>query len=110
MQRSIWLSYLACASWLVACQPAENAEDGSTSLTSGISSLGTDGPDGESNSNSGDGDGDGDGDSGDGDGDSGGIKYDMAAFPDVGDDGGMAIPPSCDNIDDFPATSVGCEF
>ncbi len=110
MQRSIRLSYLACASWIVACQPPSNpAEDSSLSL-SGVTSFGTDGPDGGSNSNSGDGDGDaGDGDSGDGDGDD--VKFDMGELPDAGnDDGGMAIPPSCENIDDFPATSVGCEF
>jgi hypothetical protein len=37
----------------------------------------------------------------------GGLKLDVGTFPDL--DGG-AVPPSCDNIDEFPATSVGCEF
>jgi hypothetical protein len=107
VQRSIWPSFLACAS-LVACQPPSTTDDTSISLT-GVTSLGTDGPDsGEQSSNSGDGDGDGDGDPGDGDGD--GVKFDMGELPDAGDDGGMAIPPNCSNIDDFPATSVGCEF
>jgi hypothetical protein len=106
MQRSMWPSFFACA-LLVACQPPSTTDETSISLT-GVTSLGTDGPDSGDQSNSGDGDGDGDGDPGDGDGD--GTKFDMAALPDAGDDGGMAIPPNCNNIDDFPATSVGCEF
>jgi hypothetical protein len=108
MLRSIWPSLFACAS-LLACQSASSGDETSISL-SGVTSLGTDGPDSaEQSSNSGDGDGDpGDGD-GDGDGD-GGTKFDMAEPPDAGDEGGMGIPPNCDNIDDFPATSVGCEF
>ena len=39
-----------------------------------------------------------------------GLKLDVAVDFDVGDDTGGVIPPSCDNIDEFPSTSVGCEF
>jgi hypothetical protein len=39
--------------------------------------------------------------------DGGGIKLDVGTFPDLG---GGAVPPNCENIDEFPATSVGCEF
>lgn len=38
-------------------------------------------------------------------------KLDLGPLPDLGgDDSGGAVPPSCENIDDFPDTSVGCEF
>lgn len=36
------------------------------------------------------------------------IKLDVNQFPDV--DSGGAVPPSCENIGEFPDTSVGCEF
>jgi len=38
-------------------------------------------------------------------------KLDLGPLPDFGgaDEGG-AVPPSCDTIEDFPDTSVGCEF
>ncbi|MBX7078019.1 MAG: IgGFc-binding protein [Nannocystaceae bacterium] len=42
---------------------------------------------------------------------SGGLKLDVGGVIDLGgDDTGGAVPPSCDNIEDFPDTSVGCEF
>jgi hypothetical protein len=37
----------------------------------------------------------------------GGLKLDVGTFPDLG---GNAVPPNCENIDEFPNTSVGCEF
>ncbi len=42
----------------------------------------------------------------------GGPKLDLGVFPDLAgaDETGGAVPPSCDNIEDFPSTSVGCEF
>ena len=40
----------------------------------------------------------------------GGTKFDLAPSGDAADDGGVMIPLSCDTIDMFPATSVGCEF
>ena len=41
-----------------------------------------------------------------------GPKLDVSGVLDLGgsDDTGGAVPPSCDNIEDFPSTSVGCEF
>ena len=41
------------------------------------------------------------------DADGGGLKLDVGAAFDLG---GGAVPPSCDNIHEFPSTSVGCEF
>ncbi len=40
------------------------------------------------------------------------IKLDVSSNFDLGGDdtGGEEIPPTCDNIEDFPSTSVGCEF
>jgi hypothetical protein len=40
--------------------------------------------------------------------DGGGLKLDVGGG--TFDLGGGAVPPSCDNIDEFPNTSVGCEF
>ncbi|MCB9754236.1 MAG: IgGFc-binding protein [Myxococcales bacterium] len=38
-------------------------------------------------------------------------KLDVGASQDFGDDtDGMPVAPTCDNIDEFTATSVGCEF
>lgn len=37
-----------------------------------------------------------------------GVKFDLAPELDTPDD--MPLPPSCATIDDYPATSVGCEF
>jgi hypothetical protein len=94
---------------LTACAEASTSE-GETNAQTGITTFGTSGPssgDGDSDS----GDGDGDGDPGDSDtGNDGEVKFDMGEVPDMGDDGGTMIPPTCANIDDFPATSVGCEF
>ena len=83
------------------------SETGTASTTSS-----TGDGDGDASTTTGDGDGDATTSTGDGDGDStSGVKFDMAELPDGGDTGGgMAVPPNCDNIDDFPATSVGCEF
>src|SRR5690606_3084842 len=90
----------------LACgEPAGSRGEDDTGLTT----LSTEGP---GDGDPGDGDpGDGDpGDGGPGDGDpTGGGKFDMAEIPAAGNDG-MVIPPSCDNIDESPATSVGCEF
>lgn len=42
----------------------------------------------------------------------GGPKLDLGIFPDLAgaDETDGAVPPPCDNIEDFPSTSVGCEF
>ena len=105
MRSPAWL--VLVSSVALGCGGGQQTDSRSeaTSLTS-LTTL--TGDTGESSSNSA---GDGDGSPGDGDGDDTGVKFDMSEFPDGGgDDGGTAIPPSCDNIDDFPATSVGCEF
>ncbi|PRP99646.1 IgGFc-binding protein [Enhygromyxa salina] len=111
MRSSISTSILAGMSMLAGCGSAGSSEADASAQT-GITTFDTSGPDsGDGDGNSGDGDGDpGDGD-GDGDtGNDGEVKFDMAVIPDAGDDGGGMIPPTCENIDDFPATSVGCEF
>lgn len=41
----------------------------------------------------------------------GGLKLDVGNLADLGGaDTGTAVPPTCANIDEFPSTSVGCEF
>ncbi|WP_181197155.1 IgGFc-binding protein [Enhygromyxa salina] len=113
MQRLALFSILSAFPMLTACGGDPSSEGDASSQTGITTAPETGGPE----TGDGDGDGDGDGGEGDGDGDPGdgdtsdsGVKFDMAELPDGGDDGGMAVPPSCDNIDDFPATSVGCEY
>jgi len=78
-------------------------------ITAATMSAGDDGVDG-----GGDGDGDGDGDAGDGDGDGDGTgpKFDVGAGDGDGDgdDGGPQVPFTCDNLDQYDPTSIGCEF
>lgn len=107
--------YFFVVSLVLGCGAAANRDDtgiaslGTTPQTDTLSdtnpSAGTEGPtDGAATEATASNDADGTAD--------GAPKLDLGIFPDLAgaDETGGAVPPSCDNIEDFPSTSVGCEF